>query len=81
MKNLWFKNKKYGWGWTPATLNGWLVIAAYCCVVIGYPLLAELGYYSLSLPVLFSVVAISTVSLTAVCYWKGESPAWNWGGK
>ena len=24
--NLWFRRKKYGWGWTPSTWQGWTVV-------------------------------------------------------
>jgi len=28
-KEYWFKRKRYGWGWVPATIEGWLVVAAF----------------------------------------------------
>ena len=33
-KEYWFKRKRYGWGWTPATLEGWLVIAAFVALIV-----------------------------------------------
>jgi len=31
---LWFKAKRYGWGWTPACWQGWLVLGVYFAVLI-----------------------------------------------
>jgi hypothetical protein len=29
MTRLWFRARSYGWGWTPATVEGWLVMLAF----------------------------------------------------
>jgi hypothetical protein len=81
-QRLWFCTKRYGWGWTPCTWEGWLVtlIAA---GAIGW-IVATTDYESHSvsdtligstIPV-FVIVAI----LIAICVWKGEKPRWRWGG-
>ena len=33
MTQLWFKAKKYGYGWYPATWQGWLVILVYLTIL------------------------------------------------
>lgn len=33
MQKLWFKAKEYGYGWYPATWQGWVVLAAYVGVL------------------------------------------------
>ena len=38
-KKLWFKAKNYGWGWYPASREGWLVTGAYLLIVIGSSIL------------------------------------------
>ena len=37
---IWFKRKTYGYGWTPATWQGWLIIAVWIGLVLlnGYRL-------------------------------------------
>jgi hypothetical protein len=30
----WFGRKAHGWGWSPATWQGWLVMVAGCLVVV-----------------------------------------------
>jgi hypothetical protein len=32
--SYWFKRKRYGWGFTPATWQGWAVVLGYLIVVI-----------------------------------------------
>ena len=34
MTRLWFRAKRYGWGWTPASVEGWLVMAAFMVAVV-----------------------------------------------
>lgn len=75
----WFPAKKYGWGWgTPATSQGWLVLAAFFVL---------LGLGVVWLPPERSAVAflVYTVVLCAgllgICLAKGEPPAWRWGEK
>src|SRR5215472_16377344 len=29
MDHLWFRAKSYGWGWTPASVEGWLVLGLF----------------------------------------------------
>ena len=33
-KKLWFKRRKFGWGWTPCSWEGWTFIGAYLVAVI-----------------------------------------------
>ena len=78
-KGYWFKRKLYGWGWTPATWQGWLVL------VIGIGI-AFLGVYvgevddapgASLLGVVLMVVFVITFSV-----WKGENPPrWQWGSR
>ena len=83
-KKLWFRAKTYGWGWTPCSWEGWLVILAYVLAVFFYmirTLDAQLNgdygaplYYHL-------LIALTTLLLIWVCYKKGEKPGWRWGKK
>lgn len=83
MKKLWFRTKTYGWGWTPATWQGWLVIAVYVLFVV--VILQQLDtvthsasdtFYEVVLPLVFV-----TAALIGVCIKTGEKPRWRWGGK
>ena len=84
MKKIWFKRKTYGWGWQPATWQGWIVTMSFLAFVIvhGFMIeqyierLASLGIFLWSLGLLCLVIA-----LIIVCYMYGESPRWQWGKK
>jgi hypothetical protein len=74
MKKLWFKRKTYGWGWTPCTWEGWLVIfiwlALFCFGII------KMDHEWLKNLV---VIILMTGILISICYKKGEKPRWQWG--
>lgn len=70
---LWFKAKKYGWGWYPSSWEGWAVLGAYLLIVFGaIKLVPDKLHFEV-------VIAISTVILLIICYKTGEKPRWRWG--
>lgn len=83
-KGYWFKAKLYGWGWTPAKWQGWLVIGVYIVLVLLLVVTREddiLGnpdsgsnFLVLGLPII-----LLTAILLYICYKKGEKPRWQWG--
>jgi len=74
-KTLWFGQKKYGFGWTPLTWQGWAIVAVY---TIG--ILSDL-YVVRDHATFLLHALLYTVLLIAICYLKGETPRWNWGKK
>lgn len=85
MNNPWFKSKTCGWGWYPATWQGW-------ALTLGYLLFLFAGQYVFVNVVDDSNVGAATAAFSAwtfaltvgLCYaaWKtGEKPRWRWGGK
>lgn len=80
-KKLWFKRKAYGWGWTPATWQGWLVVLAYIVIVTKNFVRIDRVSHSVS-DTLISFVPetiIATIILIIICYLTGEKPRWQWG--
>lgn len=78
--NVWFKRKTYGYGWVPATREGWLVIFIYTLFIILF--FSNLKDFESNIDVFLKVVIptlLSTVILLLICYKKGESPRWQWG--
>ncbi len=79
-EHYWFKRKIWGWGWVPATQEGWAVIGLY---ILAIALLAfTLHKNSPAHEVTFNfvvLVLLLTVLIVAVCYKKGEKPKWQWG--
>lgn len=70
---LWFKAKNYGWGWYPATWEGWTAILIYILFISYRGINPTINY---SLEVIFA-----TISLILISYLKGEKPEWRWGKK
>lgn len=69
-KEIWFKAKKWGFGWYPANYKGWAVIGVYTLMVIALTPLIELNQ-----PLLYTaIVILLTGALIYVSYKKGEDP-------
>ncbi len=84
-KKLWFRAKTYGWGWTPSSWEGWLVIALYLFSVFIYARSTvdkALDGGGSGVPIYYHLLmAGATVLLIIVSYKKGEKPGWRWGKK
>ena len=72
----WFRAKRYGWGWTPCTWQGWAVLAAFVAL-LGAD--AAVFPFRRALPAYLAGVGGLTLGLIAVCWAKGERPRWRWG--
>lgn len=83
MSKLWFKAKKYGYGWYPASIEGWIVIGLYVASMLLATLLLEMFLGSSPLvPILFFIwITLETLALIYVSYKKGEPARWRWGDK
>jgi len=74
MNKIWFRRKLYGWGWTPVTWEGWVVILVW--VVFFTFGMAKMDHEWLkNLIVIFFMTGL----LIYICYKKGEKPRWQWG--
>lgn len=69
----WFKTKRFGWGWYPATWQGWIVLLIYLLFIF---------IISFENPNIFVILG-STIFATSVLIWicakTGEKPRWRWG--
>jgi len=79
----WFKAKSYGYGWTPASPEGWWVLLLYICSNITVFFAIDANSYSISdtLIAFAPVFLAQTFLLYVICVWKGEKPKWRWSGK
>lgn len=81
----WFRRKIWGWGWTPATREGWAVLAFFVAVFV-WMLVPFLNYVdahpeadaSIVLPFLAKIF-LWAAFLILVCWKTGEPPKWQWG--
>lgn len=80
-KKLWFRAKRYGWGWTPTSWEGWLIMIVYILFLMHTFRTTDAIQHSGS-DTLISFAPrfiIATVILLVICYSKGEKPGWQWG--
>jgi len=75
----WFPAKRHGWGWgLPCAWQGWVVLITYLVLVLGGIPFIQVSKGS---ALYIAYVAVLTVALAAICWLKGESPRWRWGGR
>jgi peptidoglycan biosynthesis protein MviN/MurJ (putative lipid II flippase) len=73
---LWFKRRLYGWGWTPVTWQGWVV------VLIGVVILfagVYIGDTDDAPGAAFLGGVLMVLFIIPFCMKKGEKPRWQWG--
>ena len=78
--NYWFRAKWYGWGWSPATWQGWLVTLSYVGIlgVLGWNL-GDDPSNELLFTIFLIPVSIATFIFIFIAYKTGEKPGWHWG--
>ncbi len=76
----WSKRKRYGWGWTPVTWQGWTAVGVWAVFILG-----GMSYVNESSPssvwIYISSVFLSIIPLFLIFYKTGPSPRWRWGKK
>jgi len=76
----WFKAKWYGWGWTPATWQGWLIVFLYVALVFAFSSTIDDDSSVREVAATFVFpITLLTIALIRVCYRTGEAPRWQWG--
>lgn len=81
---LWFKRRRYGWGWTPVAWQGWLSLALFLAIIIVSALTLPLRPFeptSGQLLVFLMYVAGATLGLVGISFMKGPVPKFRWGKK
>ena len=83
---LWFKAKRYGYGWYPATKEGWLVMLAYALLMLlPLPVLGVIGFTNVTgaqfAAVFVPYTTALTIALLVIAARTGEKPRWRWGGE
>lgn len=81
MKKLWFKNKTYGYGWTPSSWEGWLLLVVYFAILIKLFLAIDNRQHSGSDTLInfAPTFILLTIVLLVIVRYKGEKPRWQWG--
>ena len=82
-QKVWFRAKRFGWGWYPVTWQGWGVVLLYVVALIAgsnYVKNHESSGSDFALQFVPQVIVLTTF-LIIICYKTGEKPAWRWGRK
>lgn len=74
----WFKRRRYGYGWTPVTWQGWMSILIYGLIIVADVVFLVLGSRD-NVGLFVLIVLLATTSLILISYVKGPSPRWRWG--
>jgi hypothetical protein len=83
-QKLWFKRRRYGWGWTPVTWQGWLCIVVFLAIVISSSFTLPMKPNeptSGQILVFLMYVAGAVLALIGVSFMKGPLPKFRWGKK
>jgi len=79
-KTIWFKAKKWGWGWRPISWQGWGVTALYVLSLLRLALEAKKQHSVSDFLINFGLdFIVLTIPFLIICYLKGEKPRWSWG--
>ncbi len=68
MTKLWFRQRSYGWGWFPITIEGWISVVVF---IIGV-------FYFANIEKIFMIFVL-VIGLIILGYLKGPKPKWHWG--
>ena len=84
MDKLWFRARDYGWGWTPVSTEGWLVMLVFVAAISfgawWFTSSLRSGADPQRATILFLVwVAVAVAALIAIAWATGERPRWRWG--
>ena len=84
-QKYWYKRRRYGWGWTPITWQGWLAILGFL-VGVWLAKLLLLGDVSRDTwaangGIFLGVSIILVLLLLISSYARGPKPKWRWGSK
>ena len=83
MTTYWFKPKRYGYGATPITWQGWAVTVGTVLAMLAVSLflrLTEKGHWALAALLAFDVVALSILAIVSRRKTDGEW-RWRWGNR
>lgn len=79
----WFKRRRYGYGWTPVTSEGWSIVIVFLLVIIAsaqllLPPRSE-GIYTVQLAIFFLILLSVLFFTIGISMAKGPVPKWRWG--
>jgi uncharacterized membrane protein len=84
-RSYWFKRRRYGYGWTPVTWQGWLtVVLSIAAILLGAVFLLKdtpRNTFSEEVFLFLIFLIVVTAALVVISLVKGPRPRWRWGRK
>ncbi len=77
-KKIWFRAKRYGYGWYPSSWEGWLTLVLFLAVTCVNTIRILPATQPDAVP-FFTIQFIALVILFVICFKKGEKARWRWG--
>jgi hypothetical protein len=83
MDNVWFKAKRYGWGWVPSSWQGWLATLVYIAIIVyNFWRIDHVSYSASDTLITFIPQAFFISGIFVwICIKKGEKASWKWGAQ
>jgi hypothetical protein len=82
--HYWFRAKRFGYGWTPASWQGWTLLAVWAAGFTAL-VIAVVAAAAASNAVAFGILLLAsfawTLALVWISYRHGEPPRWRWGNR
>jgi len=79
-EKYWFKRKLYGWGWTPARWQGWIVTFVFVALILTFAFTVDEGSSANEFMFTFFLpIVLLTITFIRIAYKTGEKPKWQWG--
>lgn len=81
-KNYWFKRRRYGWGWTPVTWQGFVVFFAGLAAILlsAYQLPSKPAHPTAAQLMTSTAIFVATVIIfIIIASLKSPTPHWRWG--
>lgn len=81
-KKYWFKRRRYGYGWTPASWQGWTLLGAWLIFILSSVALIwdePDDEMTTAVWIFLGIVLFTTIILIALSYIMGPKPKWRWG--
>lgn len=76
-QKYWFKRKSFGWGWQPASIEGWIVTTLFIGALL-YIGLTKGQDPDVTPQEILMPVGTLVIVLILICYKTGERPRWQW---
>lgn len=84
-KKYWFKRRRYGYGWTPVSWQGWLTVVFFvgATIALAFVVLPSKPQQptSAELTVFLGGLALYIGAMVIVAVTEGPNPRWRWGKK